>query len=113
MTKLTPAGAGLPADVRRAAGQLVPTLKLLANKQRLLLVAQLAQGELAVADLEQRLAIRQPTLSQQLAVLRGRGVVHTRREGKHVFYSLRDGAVRDAVRLLLTREEAAARAPAV
>ncbi len=72
--------------LRQAAGQAVSALKLLANEDRLLLLCQLSQGEACVSDLEARLGIRQPTLSQQLGVLRNEGVVETRREGKNIFY---------------------------
>ena len=79
-----------PAVLREAAGDAVTTLKLLANEDRLLLLCQLSQGEMCVSDLEQALGIRQPTLSQQLGVLRNEGVVETRREGKQIFYSVAD-----------------------
>lgn len=79
-----------PDVLRQAAGEAVSTLKLLANEDRLLLLCQLSQGEMCVSDLEQQLGIRQPTLSQQLGVLRGEGVVQTRRQGKQVFYSVAD-----------------------
>ncbi len=78
------------AAMRQAAGQAVSALKLLANEDRLLLLCQLSQGEHCVSDLEAQLGIRQPTLSQQLAVLRQQGLVSTRREGKHIFYSVAD-----------------------
>lgn len=79
-----------PATLRRAAGQAVAALKVLANEDRLLLLCQLSQGEMAVGELEEVLGIRQPTLSQQLGVLRGEGVVDTRRDGKRIFYSVAD-----------------------
>lgn len=79
-----------PDILRAAAGRAVSTLKVLANEDRLLLLCQLTQGELCVSDLEERLDIRQPTLSQQLGVLRTEGVVDTRREGKRIFYSVAD-----------------------
>jgi ArsR family transcriptional regulator len=79
-----------PAVLRRAAGQAVGALKVLANEDRLLLLCQLSQGEMCVSDLEEELDIRQPTLSQQLAVLRGEGVVDTRREGKRIYYRVAD-----------------------
>lgn len=41
-----------------------------------------------MSELEERLAIRQPTLSQQLGVLRENGLVATRRDGKNIFYSI-------------------------
>lgn len=68
-----------------AAGQL---LKTLANPDRLLLLCQLSQGERNVGELEMLLGILQPTLSQQLAVLRREGLVDTRRDGKQVFYRI-------------------------
>ena len=76
--------------LRRAADQAVAALKLLANVERLLLLCQLSQGEMCVGDLETQLDIRQPTLSQQLGVLRNEGVVATRREGKNIYYSVAD-----------------------
>ena len=74
-----------PARLRGAAGQAVGALKLLANEDRLMLLCQLSQGELCVSDLEEELGIHQPTLSQQLAVLRTEGVVTTRRQAKHIY----------------------------
>lgn len=63
-------------------------LKALANPDRLLLLCQMTQGEICVKDLENILNIRQPTLSQQLTVLRAENLVSTRREGKQIFYSI-------------------------
>ena len=63
-------------------------LKALANPDRLLLLCQLSLGERNVSELEQLLGIQQPTLSQQLAVLRREGLVATRREGKQVYYRI-------------------------
>jgi len=72
--------------MRRAAGRATSLLRALANEDRLLLLCQIAQGERCVGDLEASLRIRQPTLSQQLAVLRTRGLVVTRRRGKRIYY---------------------------
>ncbi|WAE60408.1 metalloregulator ArsR/SmtB family transcription factor [Stutzerimonas sp. R40042] len=63
-------------------------LKALANPDRLLLLCQLSQGERSVSELEQLLGIQQPTLSQQLGVLRREGLVATRREGKLIHYRI-------------------------
>lgn len=68
-------------------------LKVLANPERLLLLCQLTEGEISVGELEAHLGIRQPTLSQQLAVLRREQLVDTRREGKNIFYRIADPAV--------------------
>jgi ArsR family transcriptional regulator len=79
--------------IRRAAADATGMLRLLANEDRLLLLCQLTQGERCVGELEELLEIRQPTLSQQLGVLRTEGVVSTRREGKNIFYSIADERV--------------------
>lgn len=76
--------------MRQAAGQACDVLRILANEDRLLLLCQLSLGEKAVGELEATLGIHQPTLSQQLAVLRSDGLVNTRREGKRIFYSIAD-----------------------
>ena len=68
-------------------------LRVLANEDRLLLLCQLAQGEACVSELEELLGIRQPTLSQQLGILRTEDIVSTRREGKKIYYQLSDSRV--------------------
>jgi DNA-binding transcriptional ArsR family regulator len=89
-----------PEQLRSAAGEAVSTLKVLANEDRLLLLCQLSQGEMCVSDLEAALDIHQPTLSQQLGVLRNEGVVQTRREGKNIYYSVVDRALLDLLATL-------------
>jgi len=89
-----------PEALRSAAGRAVAALKLLANEDRLLLLCQLSQGEMCVSDLEQKLGIHQPTLSQQLGVLRNEGVVDTRREGKNIFYRVADPAMLEILAVL-------------
>jgi len=70
------------------AGEVATLLKALAHPVRLMLACTLAEGEFSVGALEERLDIHQPTLSQQLGVLREAGVVETRRDGKQIFYRL-------------------------
>ena len=53
-----------------------------------MIVCQLAQGEMRVGEMEEALGIVQPTLSQQLTVLRDEELVSTRREGKNIYYQL-------------------------
>jgi len=89
-----------PEVLRGAAGEAVSALKLLANEDRLLLLCQLSQGEMCVSELEQRLDIRQPTLSQQLGILRSERVVDTRRQGKNIFYRVADPALLEILALL-------------
>ena len=77
----------LPA-MRTAANQACSLMRVMSNPDRLMLLCQLAQGERRVGELEELLDIQQPTLSQQLAVLRDEALVETRREGKQIFYRI-------------------------
>jgi len=85
--------------VRASAAQACTLLKTLANEDRLLILCQLIQGERNVGELETLLDIRQPTLSQQLTVLREEGLVVTKRQGKYIYYSL---ASPEAMRIIQT-----------
>lgn len=89
-----------PEQLRGAAEQAVSALKVLANPERLLLLCQLSQGEFSVGELEEQLGIHQPTLSQQLGVLRNQGVVGTRREGKNIYYRVSDPALLEILAVL-------------
>jgi DNA-binding transcriptional ArsR family regulator len=89
-----------PDKLRLAAEQAVAALKVLANPERLLLLCQLSQGEFSVGELEEQLDIHQPTLSQQLGVLRNQEVVATRRDGKNIYYSVADPALLEILQVL-------------
>lgn len=78
-------------DMRKNAGAATSLLKTLAHEDRLMLLCQLCEHEMCVSDLEQVLDIRQPSLSQQLGVLRREGLVTTRRQGKHIYYAVNPG----------------------
>lgn len=77
-----------PEEMASRAGEVASLLKTLAHPVRLILACTLAEGEYSVGELEERLDIHQPTLSQQLGVLREADVVETRREAKQIFYRL-------------------------
>ena len=71
-----------------AAGEAAWLLRLLSHPARLRIVCLLAEGEHSVSQIEHTLAIHQPTLSQQLTVLRKARLVATRRDAKQIFYQL-------------------------
>ena len=77
-------------EMRAVAGQAATLLRALGNEDRLLVLCQLSQGALSVSEIEAQTGVRQPTLSQQLAVLRAERLVQTRREGKRIYYSVTD-----------------------
>lgn len=76
------------AALQLSAEKACALLKVLAHPDRLVLLCRLAQGEFCVGDLQADLNIQQPTLSQQLGVLRQAGLVDTRRDGKNIYYRL-------------------------
>jgi len=71
-----------------AAEKACRLMKVLSNRDRLMLLCQLSLGEKRVGELEEILGITQPTLSQQLTVLRDEELVSTRREGKNIYYQI-------------------------
>lgn len=81
-----------PAAMHRAAERACGLMKTLAHPDRLMLLCQLAHGgEMSVGELEESLDIHQPMLSQQLTVLREEKLVDTRRDGKYIYYRVRQG----------------------
>lgn len=80
-------------QMHAAAGDASAMLRVLANEDRILLLCELTRGEACVSELEERLGIRQPTLSQQLGILRAEKIVATRREGRNIFYRISDQRV--------------------
>lgn len=83
------------------ARELAERLKLFAQPQRLLILAQLLDGPRAVSALESGTGIGQPVLSQQLGILRRAGILRTERESRAIFYSFADAEEGEWVRFLL------------
>lgn len=86
--------------LRGSAEEACGLLKILANPDRLLLLCQMTQGESSVSNLAAATGVEQPTLSQQLTVLRLNGLVSTRREGKQMFYSITSQSARQVMEVL-------------
>ncbi len=76
----------------------IEELKAIAHPLRLLILNVLLRGELNVGEIEKISGIGQPTLSQQLSILRRAGLVKTHKNAKLVFYS------RDKTRLAAVAE---------
>ncbi len=64
--------------------------KALAHPLRIRILDELRRGEIGVNDLSSRLDVEQSNLSQQLAILRNRNILATRKDGQNVYYSVRD-----------------------
>ncbi len=71
-----------------SAGQAAELLSALANKNRLMILCNLLNQEMAVQPLADAVGMSQSALSQQLAKLRLARLVTTRRQGREIFYSV-------------------------
>ncbi len=77
-------------DMAENAKQATDFMKAMAHESRLMILCHLSSGEKSVTELEDLLALRQPTVSQQLARLRLERLITARRDGKTIYYSIAD-----------------------
>jgi len=71
----------------------VELLKAMGHPIRYRILEALRGSELNVGEIEAKAGISQPSLSQQLAVLRNCGLVGTRRDGKLVIYWIEQDSI--------------------
>ena len=89
------------AMFEESAGRAATLLRLLGNEKRLMLLCQLADGELSVRDIQSRVGLSQSALSQHLALLRAEGIVGTRRESQTIYYRIVDHAAMRVIETLV------------
>jgi ArsR family transcriptional regulator, arsenate/arsenite/antimonite-responsive transcriptional repressor len=77
--------------------QMVEAAKGLAHPARLRLIGMLAGGELCVCQMTAVLELAPSTVSQHLSVLAHGGLVTERKEGRLVFYRLREDGIAAAL----------------
>lgn len=75
-------------------------LKSLANRNRLMILCLLVDGERSVGDLVASLGLHGPTVSQHLALLRKDGLVKTRRDGQTIWYAIASDPARKLLETL-------------
>lgn len=75
-------------------------LAVMGNEKRLLIMNYLAEGELSVGTLADKVELSQSALSQHLAKLRRFGLVDTRRDRQNVYYSCKSSAACELLKLL-------------
>ena len=86
--------------MREHAPQAAGLMSALGNESRLMILCALAGGERSVGELNEFVPLSQSALSQQLAKLRGQGLVTTRRSSQTIYYSLCSGPARQVIELL-------------
>jgi DNA-binding transcriptional ArsR family regulator len=67
--------------------------KALAHPLRISILDALRDGEITVNEISHRFGVEPANASQQLAVLRNKNIVSTRKEGANVYYSAVDPAI--------------------
>lgn len=75
--------------------------KAISDPTRIRIVWALFQREMCVCDLANLLSMTKSAISHQLGVLRINYIVKSRREGKTVYYSLKDGHIEKFVKITL------------
>lgn len=74
--------------------------KTLGSATRIEILNVLRGGEKTVGELSTALRVRQPNVSQHLAVLRQKGVVTTRKDGVNIYYSVSNPKIIQACELM-------------
>lgn len=78
---------------------------VLGDASRLKLLEYLSRGEACVSELAHYSGEGISTISHRLKLLKSTRVVSKRREGKHIYYSLSDGHIKDLVLNALKHSE--------
>ena len=81
--------------------RMAETLKAIAHPVRLQIVNILMAGERSVGELVRTLGTKQSLTSQQLSILKSRGVLKSRRNGNVVFYSLKNTGIKNIMASIL------------
>jgi DNA-binding transcriptional ArsR family regulator len=84
-------------QIKANASEAESFLKMIANKNRLMILCSLIDKECSVNELNQSVPITQSALSQHLAALRKAGMVSTRRQAQTIFYSVTDVRVKQII----------------
>lgn len=87
-------------ELKAHALEATQLLKALANENRLMILCSLAQGELSVGELNDKVSLSQSALSQHLAWLRREQLVQTRRDAQTIYYSLQGTKAQQVIEVL-------------
>lgn len=77
--------------------QIAAPLEAIASPQRIAILLGIGKGEACVCHLEAMLSWRQAYISQHLMALRKADILTDRREGRYVFYRLKDTSLLDLI----------------
>jgi DNA-binding transcriptional ArsR family regulator len=77
--------------------KLAAPLQVLASPQRIAILLAIGKGEACVCHLETALGWRQAYISQHLMALRKADILQDRREGRYVYYRLKNASYLDLI----------------
>lgn len=96
LTNALPLGVAISSDPSRAE-HVAELLKAMAHPLRIRIIALLVEGPLHVNAIAERLETKQAVISQQLRILRMRGLVGVERHGGYSHYTLAEPQLRTLV----------------
>lgn len=74
----------------KEAESLADYFRVIGQPVRLKILLVLAQGEACVCHLEAILNLRQAVISQHIMLLRKKGIIQSRRDGRHIYYQIKN-----------------------
>lgn len=77
--------------------QIAAPLSSIASPQRIAILLAIGKGEACVCHLETALGLRQAYISQHLMALRKADILQDRREGRYVFYKIKNASLLDLI----------------
>lgn len=79
--------------------QLAARLKAIAHPTRIAIIEMLTNGSrLSVTEIYLQLEIEQAAASHHLNIMKNKGILDSKREGKKIFYSLQNEALSEIIR---------------
>jgi DNA-binding transcriptional ArsR family regulator len=93
----------IETSILPGAAQAAALLRAMGHSPRLEILCLLQEGEMGMSEIARRLSMKGPAASQQLAVLRGEGLITCRRRGRAMLYSLGDDITRAIIEILRQR----------
>lgn len=74
--------------------------KTMANPKRMEIIYALKSGEKAVTEIVNILGVNKANVSQHLSVMKSSGIIESRREGTHIYYSISNPKIVEACGLM-------------
>ena len=88
------------AEMQANAAQASELIKMLANRNRLLILCQLLESEQPVSALVEKVGLSQSAVSQHLAKMRDESIVTARRQGQAIYYRVDNPVVVELLEVL-------------